>query len=126
MTHATQENVLEQIQKGMHVYDRNGKGVGKVEYVQFGDENPTQPGIETVTAQQPPDARNKLLDKALAGAKAEDREPEELRARLLRYGFIRVDPGILRSDRFVLSGQIAGVSGSRVKLSVPRDQLITG
>jgi hypothetical protein len=126
MSQETQENVLAQIQKGMHVYDQNGKGVGKVEYVQFGDENPDQPGIETVTAQRPPEPGDELMAKALEAVKAEDREPEVLRARLVRYGFVRVDPGILRSDRYILSNQIARVSGSRVELSVPRDQLITG
>jgi hypothetical protein len=120
-----QENVLEQVQKGMHVYDRDGKDIGKVEYVQFGDEDPTEHGVETVTVQRPPVSGGELLDKVLEGARPRDRMPEEFRSRLMRYGFLKVNPGILRSDRYVVADQIAGMSGSRVKLNVLRDELIT-
>jgi hypothetical protein len=126
MSQKTQEqNVLAQIQKGMHVYDRDGKEIGKVEFVQFGDEDPTQHGVETVTAQEPPASGDALLDMMLEGISPRNSMPEEFRSRLLRYGFLKVDPGILRPDRYVLSDQIASVSGTRVELNVPRDELIT-
>jgi hypothetical protein len=56
---------------------------------------------------------------------ANDELPEELRSRLLRHGYIRIDgSGLFASDYYVISDQIASVSKDRLQLNVLRDQLI--
>ncbi|HEX3053931.1 MAG TPA: hypothetical protein VHP83_24965, partial [Aggregatilineaceae bacterium] len=45
-----------------------------------------------------------------------DDMPENVRARLLRYGFIRVDTGLLSRDRFITPEEIEGISSDRVEV----------
>jgi hypothetical protein len=68
---------------------------------------------------------NSLVEN-LAEAFAGDNDdlPREMRRRLLRDGYIRVDTGILKADRFVTPDQISSVSDENVYLSVMSDDLI--
>lgn len=118
--------LLTQIHSGMRVYDRNEHQVGTIEYVQFTDEDPTQPGPETATEtvdKTSPDRNNLVTDiaKAIAG---DDGIPEELRQKLLRDGYIKIDTGLLRSDVYALPDQVSSVSDDNVYLQVTRDELI--
>ncbi|MBI5668552.1 MAG: hypothetical protein HZC41_11150 [Chloroflexi bacterium] len=117
------QNVMAQIREGMTVYDRTGAAIGKVSFVRFGDENPHQPGPETVTGSRVDNYGSSLVEE-IAEVFNDDDLPETLRDRLLRHGFIRIDAGLLALDRFALPDQIAGVDGDGVRLRVTDDELI--
>jgi histidyl-tRNA synthetase len=55
---------------------------------------------------------------------SEEKIPDEFRKRLQRYGYIKVDTGILTADRFASAAQIADVTDDRVDLNVTKDELI--
>jgi len=117
-------NILNQIREDMAVYDRQGNRIGTVDAIQFGDENPQDPGINTVTAQDPTMRDNSLIDDFARALDTGNDLPDVLRARLLRYGFFKIDTGMLSSDRYVSADQIAGVDGDRIMLNVAEDDLI--
>lgn len=118
-------NHLNAIRKGMEVYDFDENKIGTVEYVQFGDEDPTQPGAQTETVSPAQiDSRDSIIDN-IADAFRSDDLPEELRERLLRHGFIRVDAaGLFSADRYILPDQIQSVSGDQVIVNVDKEEAI--
>jgi hypothetical protein len=122
-----QTDILAQIKKGMTVFDRKHDTVGTVSFVQLSDEIPVAPGPETVTSQEIVESGEVSLligvTEAFAG---EARMPKEVRQSLLREGFIRVDPGILRADRYMPSEQIDSVSTDGVLIGVEGSELIKG
>jgi sporulation protein YlmC with PRC-barrel domain len=118
------KNLLTQVHKDMSVYDRTGKKIGSVENVQFGDEDLERPGVETSTAQALNATGNDLVEDLAKALKTEEQVPLELRKRLLRYGYIKVDTGILKSDRYASADQIARVTADRIDLDVTMNELI--
>lgn len=118
------QNVMLQIHEGMTVYDRTGAAIGTVEFVRFGDEDPQQPGPETITGSQVDNTSGSWLVESVAAVFSDEDLPDTLRDRLVRHGFVRVDAGLLASDRFVLPDQIATVSDDGVHLRVVDDELI--
>jgi len=123
-SYGTEGSILSQIHEGMEVYDREGQKVGTVEHVQFGDEDPTNPGVETRTAQNPELLNNSLVENLAEALAGTNDVPEVVRARLLRYGFIKVDTGLLSSDRYIMPDQIAHVAEDRVHLLVLHKDLL--
>ncbi len=107
----------------MDVVDIEGKHVGKVSYVQFGDEDPTNPALQTVTGAAPRDRDDSLVDEVARALVGEGDVPESLRGQLLRYGFIRIDSGFLRRDRFATADQIVRVVDGTVGLNVRGEAL---
>lgn len=127
MDMSMRNGVLEHVEEGMNVYNRNGDKIGTVEDIQFGQEDLSQPGPETSTVS---DAtydydRNSLVDMfAEAIAPAPD-VPDELKARMMRYGFIRIDAGLLKSDRVAMTDQIDRVTEDGVHLkTADHDELV--
>jgi len=119
------QNTMQQIRDGMTVYDRTGAAIGVVEFVRFGEEDPTQPGPETITGSEVENTAGTWLVESIAEVfGADDNLPDTLRSRLIRHGFVRVDAGLLASDRFVLPDQIASVTNEGVRLHVTDDELI--
>jgi sporulation protein YlmC with PRC-barrel domain len=116
-------DLLSRIYEGMEVYDSDGEKIGKVERVQFGQEDTSKPGVESATVSSTGE-RDTLFDNLAEVFTDPDAVPEELRARLLRYGYIKIDTGLLKSDRYVESTQIAGVVEDHVNLHVTRDELL--
>ena len=119
-------NVLEQIHDGMKVYDAAQKEVGKVDFVQLSDENPRKPGPET-TGVSPAvrDKRGDTIFEEIARVFAPDDLPDEVKNRLMRDGFVRVDAvGLLNADRYILPNQIRSVNGDKVMLKVNKDELV--
>ncbi len=111
------------VQQGMRVFDREHHEIGKVEWVQFGDDDPDTVEVE---ASGPSAARddNPLVD-VIAKAFTTDNVPEELRDRLVHQGFVRIDAnGLFAADRYVMPEQIDSVSGDGLMLNVTRDDLI--
>jgi hypothetical protein len=118
--------LLSKIQNGMKVYDLAQHEIGTVEYVQFGDEDPLRPGVETASANPAQTQPNgSWLVEGLTDLFSPDDLPETLKDRLLRYGFVRVDaPGLFNADRYIFPNQIQSVDGNRVTLNVTRSELI--
>lgn len=114
-----------EIHEGMKVCDRAQHEIGTVEWVKFGDEDPTSPGPETADVNPIERSWRGSLIENIADVFRTDDLPEELQERLLREGFVRVDAkGLLAADRYVLPDQIQSVSGDRLILNVDRDDLV--
>lgn len=117
----TSRTNLTNIREGMDVYDANGKHIGTVERVHFGE---SAEGVQTATPSSPNLRGSSFLDD-LAQVFTTDEVPDEVRERLLQQGFIRIDAdGIFAADRYVTLDNVASVAQDRVTLSVSRDQLI--
>lgn len=115
-------DILTQVREGMKVFDRNNKHVGTVEFVKMGDEDMAQPGVETAT----PGVGLPVnpLEETIANIFDPEELPQPVQARLLRYGFIRIEPGTLFGrDRFVAADQIAAITENGVLLKVSADEL---
>ena len=114
---------LRNVEHGMRVFDREHQEIGKVEWVQFGDDDPDTIEVEASGPRQQRDDVN-LVD-VIAKAFTSDNVPEELRDRLVHQGFVRIDAdGLFEADRYVMPDQIDSVSGDEVTLNVTREQLI--
>jgi hypothetical protein len=111
------------VEQGMRVFDREHHEIGKVEWVQFGDDDPDTTEVEASGLSAAPDD-NTLVD-VIAKAFTSDNVPEELRDRLVHQGFVRIDAnGLFAADRYVMPEQIDSVSGEGLMLNVTRDDLI--
>jgi len=116
---------LRNIEEGMKVFDRERHEIGKVEYVQFGDDDPSTPEVEAAAPNTLDTGRDTLLDNIAEAFTADDGIPEEIRERLLQQGFVRIDAnGIFAADRYVTPEQIASVSGDGLMLNVSKDELV--
>lgn len=114
---------LRNVETGMRVFDRNHHEIGKVEWVQFGDDDPDTPELELAGGTVYPESET-LLD-MIAKAFRPDDLPEELKERLLHEGFVRIDAdGLFAADRYVTPAQIDSVSDDELTLKVTRDELI--
>jgi hypothetical protein len=115
---------LKFVEEGMKVFDRERHEIGKVEYVQFGDDDPETPEVEAA-APNTLDQRPPTLLNAIADAFGDDDLPAEVRGRLLEQGFVRIDAnGLFAADRYVTPEQIDSVSGEGLMLNVTKDELV--
>ncbi|WP_055046960.1 hypothetical protein [Devosia sp. A16] len=111
------------VEQGMRVFDREHHEIGKVEWVQFGEDDPETPEVE---ASGPSAGRedDTLVD-VLARAFSDDNVPEEVRDRLAHQGFVRIDAdGLFAADRYVMPEQIDSVSSDGLMLNVSKDELL--
>lgn len=92
------------IREGMSVFDLKDNKVGTVKHIQFADDTTDEAAL--------------ISDPLVLEA------PEPVRSRLLRSGFIRIDAGLLRRDRYAIADQIDRVQDDRVQLYVTRDELV--
>ena len=116
---------LKFIEEGMKVFDRERHEIGKVEYVQFGDDDPDTPEVEAAAPNTLDDRPRTLVDDIALAFTASDDLPEEVRERLLEQGFVRIDAhGIFAADRYVTPEQIDSVSGDGLLLNVTKDELV--
>jgi hypothetical protein len=110
MTTATPDPdaAMTQIREGMRVVDDSGAQIGTVAGFKMGD-----PTAVTTEGQH-------------TGETDEPRIPEELAARLLRAGYVRIRmDGLFRRDAYAASDEIADVSDDVVSLTVGGDWLAT-
>lgn len=114
---------LKTIREEMDVLDRSGEKVGTVEKIQFGTEDFTRPGAESATAPAHNETRTLVDDFAEAIAPPET-VAEEVRERMERFGFIKIDRGLLRGDRYVMLNQVARIDGDEVLLTIGEDDLV--
>jgi len=117
------KNMLTKVQKDMAVFDRDGNRIGTVKDIQFGDEDLERPGVETSTGQTPEVEGNQLIRDVVGAIKPDERILPELKARLKRYGYIKVNTGLLSADRYAGADQIASVGENRLDLNAALDEL---
>jgi hypothetical protein len=117
-------NFLAQVHEGMKVFDRQHHEIGKVERVQMSDDNPATPEVEAATPGNLRERDNSLIDN-IADVFAPDELPEDVRARLMQQGFLKLDTrGLFAADRYILPDQIISVSDDEVMLNVSKDELL--
>jgi hypothetical protein len=117
-------NLLEKIHKGMKVLDQEAHEIGTVDFVKFGEEDPDKPGVEAAGV-DPLDDTQPSLAVTLMDVFRPDEIPDELRDRLIREGFVRMEaPGLFHADRYVLPEQIQAVNEDEVRLNVSKSELI--
>ena len=117
-------NALRSVEAGMKVFDRERHEIGKVDYVQFGDDDPETPEVEA-SRNSDLGQRNDSLMANIAKAFTADELPEEIRERLLHQGFVRIDSsGLFAVDRYIMPDQIDSVSGDSLMLNVSQDELV--
>ena len=116
------DRIPQRIYEGMPVYDREGEVVGTVKVMYFGgaSEEAIQRMLQTEKADD-------------SSAFDADNVPKEMRARLMRLGYILVDgPDLSGVHRYIGPEQIEGVFSQdlegqlteAVRLRVTRDELL--
>ncbi len=108
------------------MYDRDDHEIGTVDRVYLGELSPTanNMGLGPATARDPDQPSPNLVQDFVA-AFDEDNVPQELRERLQRMGFARLNSkGLFSSDRYVLPEQISRVEDDKVYLKTKKDELI--
>jgi hypothetical protein len=123
------DHILTQIYEGMTVYDPEGSKIGTVNQVHLGavTAEADERGVGAATTSTVGSTESSLLEDFAKSISPHKPVPKELRQRLLRRGFIRIDcTGIFTSDRYAMSDQIAHVGDDRVTLKTTRDALLKG
>lgn len=116
----------QELHKGMKVYDSTDARIGTVEDFKFTDEDPATPGAETVDVnpiERQPD--NDLVHAIARAFSPDDNLSDELKDRLIRKGFVRIDgEGLFAADRYITPDQIASVRDDRLVLTVAKSELM--
>lgn len=122
--------VLTQVHEGMKVYDHDGKHIGKVDEVYLGgvsggvDERGGYAGPATGSAPMH-ETPALIVGASVPEINTSDNIPDQLRNRMYREGFIRIDEaGLFAGHRYAVRDQVESVEGDKVHLRVPHDQLI--
>ncbi len=124
----TQNSPMAGVKEGMDVYSGDNK-IGTVKDIYFGDEgdstdqSPAARATATAAGNDP--TRVDTLATEFANAFDGYDMNETVRNRLMSHGFIRIDTGLLGSDKFAMTEYIASASGDRVELSTSEDALIS-
>ncbi|ASW53157.1 hypothetical protein [Plantactinospora sp. KBS50] len=133
---STSAQPIGQVTTGMRVVDATGREIGKVAEVRTGDPN-------AVTAQEPPEGAGVLAGRVPHTDSGDEPDvPADLAARLLRTGYLKIDPpgpiagrdtpdpipdrnapGAVDGDRYAGAEQIARVRDGVVELAVPVGEL---
>ena len=116
--------LLSEVKEGMQVYDNAGDKIGTVSFVQMGAEDPNTPEIEAVTVETHDYLTNDLLEDFAAVLGDNTDIPDEIKARMLRSGFIRIDTGLLQADCVAMHSQVEHVADDRVMLSIRGNELM--
>lgn len=124
MFNAEADNALTYVREGMDVYDINHEKIGTVNHVRMGDENPNTPGTETATASSAPLQNESLVAEVADALFDTDDFPQVLRSRMVRYGYLRIDTGLLRSDCYATADQVLSVTDGRVDLNITADEVL--
>ena len=120
-----QTDVLRSVHEGMKVVDASRKEIGRVDWVQYGNDAPETPDVEARSTQGTEEPLADTLVDNLVDAFRVDDLPEEIRQRLLMQGFVRIDAArIFAADRYVLPEQIAGVADDELMLNVEKSELV--
>ncbi len=131
------KRLLDSVEKGMLVFDRAGREIGKVDGTFMPAETADPEGLATKpqivaapAAVTPPvvpvvATANSSLPADVSGLlSTDDTFPKVLRDRLANNGFLRVDGGLLKHHRYAMPDQIEAVDSGRVRLNVAEEDLI--
>lgn len=119
-----QHNVLRGIHEGMKVFDAKHNEIGRVDWVQFGNDDPSTEEAEASTPGGMERRNDGLIDNIIDAFRVDDL-PGVVRERLLMQGFVRIDAaGLFAADRYILPEQIGSVSGDELMLTVEKDELM--
>jgi hypothetical protein len=120
-----QSDVLRSVHEGMKVVDSSRKEIGRVDWVQYGNDDPETLDVEARSTEGMEEPLADTLVDNIVDAFRVDDLPEEIRQRLLMQGFVRIDAeGIFAADRYVLPEQIAGVADDELMLNVEKSELV--
>lgn len=120
-----QSDVLRSVHEGMKVVNSSRKEIGRVDWVQYGNDDPETPDVEARSTEGMEEPLADTLVDNIVDAFRVDDLPEEIRQRLLMQGFVRIDAeGIFAADRYVLPEQIAGVADDELMLNVEKSELV--
>jgi len=114
---------LAHIEEDMTVVDVNDDKIGTVEYVRFGDEDYTEEGPETVSGYEREGASENTFVDMIAEVFNPDDIPEPVKARMYRHGFLKVETGLFKDDRYVLLDEVARINDDTVHLTITKDDL---
>ncbi|MGD2011497.1 MAG: hypothetical protein PVI76_10390 [Desulfobacterales bacterium] len=118
---ADRNYMLNMIEEGMQVLDKQGRKVGTVEFIHFSEAN--DGSHRTAAASTPDEPSEPGLIDIMGKLFGSDDLPEELCERLLMHGFIRIDSAkLFGADRYVMLDQIAMVDRTGVQLNVADSQ----
>lgn len=119
------QDFFRNIHEGMKVVDARNHEIGKVDWVQFGADDPATPEVEAGSTEGMEPLEERTLADDIADALRVDDVPDAIRERLLMQGFVRLDAdGLFAADRYILPEQISGVSGDTLTLNVDKDSLM--
>ncbi|MCC6613635.1 MAG: hypothetical protein IT320_09165 [Anaerolineae bacterium] len=118
------QNLTTNVHEEMEVFDLNGDKVGTVEFVRLSDELASTDYPETATPGAIDDQNDSFIEDIAEVFTDWPRLPEEMRERLLRSGFVRIDRGLIKSDVVATPDQIANVTEDAVYLNVAEDALL--
>lgn len=127
MAHQDHVRILNQIHKGMIVYDRDDNKIGSVGAVYFGANGDRELAGGTIPATASPvtePGEDSFLENLASVFDPQDEVPEEMAEQLRYKGYIKVDGGWFGTDRYVTPEQIASVTGDAVHLAIKRDYLV--
>lgn len=118
MEPADNHTPISRVTEGMTVVDSDGDRVGTVAEVKMGD-----PDAVTTEGQTAPEPDGWTM----GGRPVRGEEPDvlpQVTAQLLRVGYLRIDTGLLRRDRYVGGDQVVRVDGDTVHLGTARENLV--
>jgi len=112
--------IMDQVQEDMDVQDANGDNLGEVDYIHFGEGHDAAGVSEAAT-----DNRDAVSDLLADVFSSPDDMPEELRQRLFRHGFARVDANTPGKLHYFMPEQIERIDDDTVYLNVSQDELVS-
>lgn len=119
------QDFLRSVREGMKVYDAKNHEIGKVDWVQFGADDPSTPELEATSIEGMDPPENHTLMSDLADAFRLDAVPEVVHEKLMMQGFVRLDAdGIFAADRYILPDQISSVANDKLTLKVEKADLM--
>lgn len=114
------DQIIDSLEENMFVYDADGNRVGDITFLHFGEGHDAA-SVSEVTMDDP---TNSALTDTITDVFGKDTQlPEELRKKLYRHGFARVD-GALTKTYFFIPEQIARIEDDTVHLNVSKGELV--
>ncbi len=117
---AVQAPLLKYAEEGMTVYDRQGNKIGKVSLVYAGPDDYLPAGSNLSVI----DVDENLLPEAVRNLFPPNRVPDTVRKRLFQTGFLKINTGLLASDRYALADQVEVVRSDSIYLKVDKDKTL--
>jgi hypothetical protein len=121
-----QTDLMFRVREGMDVYDRYGDRIGTVEFVTFGDGDfdPDDTIDLTEQARERRELHESRRREVLADLDGAEHIPYDTRLRMEQDGFVRMDAGLLRADRYILPEQIINAGANKLVVRAVLPDLI--